>query len=70
MIAPTRETPRTVEPEPAAIAAALEALEAELRVTLRLGAQAGKVRAIRNAVDSYAVRVEDEMLELAMGEDI
>ena len=67
---PTRETPRSVEPTQDAILAALEALETELRTTLRLGAQADKVRAIRNAVGCYAEDTENEMLELAMGEDI
>jgi hypothetical protein len=48
----TRETARVVAPERTAILAAFEALETELRVSLRLGAQADKVRAIRNATNT------------------
>ena len=46
----TREVPRSVEPTLDAILDALGALETELRCTLRLGAQADRVRSIVRAL--------------------
>ena len=61
----TREVPRSVEPTLDAILDALGALETELRCTLRLGAQADRVRSIVRALTPPRVsRSSMECLEV------